>query len=204
VASSQEKYAPHRSEGPLLEPSFYGRRDRVTAHKAHARRKKRFGVLYDKVCSLEVLWVAWEQMRHNRCAPGIDGETGPGTSAKAIPSGQGTTPANVIDSLTMLAASTGRKTLTADYYAGCPVRSTSTKFPTRKSRTPPSPPISRKESASASGPLSRRSSKSLAKTCRSGSHSLLHLALELSSGTLVSRRKNKCGNNDPLAVEHAL
>ncbi|MGA8293352.1 MAG: hypothetical protein WB820_12770, partial [Rhodoplanes sp.] len=61
-----------RSEGPLLEPSFYGRRDRVTAHKAQrtpkekvrvlqrklyraakAQPKRTFGVLYDKVCSLE-------------------------------------------------------------------------------------------------------------------------------------------------------
>jgi hypothetical protein len=32
-----------RSEGPLLEPSFYGRRDRVTAKRLNARRKKRSG-----------------------------------------------------------------------------------------------------------------------------------------------------------------
>src|ERR1700751_1049081 len=70
------------------------------------------------------------------------------------------------------------KTPTVDYAAGCLVRSTSTKCPTKKSRTSSSPPISRPENAWASRPLSRRSSKSLAKTCKSGSLSLLHLDLE--------------------------
>src|SRR6202030_831015 len=65
----------------------------------------------------------------------------------------------------------GSKTPTVDYAAGCLARSTSTKCPTKKSRTSSSPPISRPESAWASRPLSRRSSKSLAKTCKSGSHS---------------------------------
>src|SRR5580700_652202 len=63
------------------------------------------------------------------------------------------------------------KTPTVDYDAGCLVRSTSTKCPTKKFRTSSSPPISRPENAWASRPLSRRSSKSLAKTCKSGSHS---------------------------------
>src|SRR5678810_867458 len=68
---------------------------------------------------------------------------------------------------------------TADYDAGCRVRSTSTKCPTRKSRTSSSPPISRPESALASRRLFRQFSKSLAKTCKSGSRkALLHLALE--------------------------
>ena len=44
---------------------------------------------------------------------------------------------------------------------------------------PGSPPISRPENAWASRPLFRQSSKSLAKTCKSGSRkALLHLALE--------------------------
>ena len=59
---------------------------------------------------------------------------------------------------------------TVDYAAGCLVRSTSTKCPTKKSRTSSSPPTSRRENAWASRPLSKRSSKSLAKTCKSGSH----------------------------------
>src|SRR6185437_2377801 len=63
------------------------------------------------------------------------------------------------------------KTPTVDYDAGCLARSTSTKCLTKKSRTSSSPPISRPENAWASRPLSRRSSKSLAKTCKSGSHS---------------------------------
>src|SRR4029077_14731800 len=62
----------------------------------------------------------------------------------------------------------GSKMPTADYDAGCPVKSTSTKCPTRKSRTSSSPPISRPENAWASRPLFRQSSKSLAKTCKSG------------------------------------
>src|ERR1700751_6006968 len=72
----------------------------------------------------------------------------------------------------------GSKTPTVDYAAGCLVRSTPTKCPTKKSRTSSSPPISRPENAWASRPLSRRSSKSLAKTCKSGLLSLLHLDLE--------------------------
>ena len=44
----------------------------------------------------------------------------------------------------------GSKKPTADYGAGCRVRSTSTRCPTRKSRTSSSPPISRPENAWAS------------------------------------------------------
>ena len=69
--------------------------------------------------------------------------------------------------------------VSVDYDAGCRVRSTSTKCPTRKSRTSSSPPISRPENALASRLLFRQSSKTLAKTCKSGSRkALLHLALE--------------------------
>ena len=67
----------------------------------------------------------------------------------------------------------GSKTPTADYDAGCLVRPTSTKCPTRKFRTSSSLPISRPENAWASKPLFRQSSKSLAKTCKSGLHSPL-------------------------------
>ena len=42
---------------------------------AKAQPQRTFGVLFDKVCSLEVLWVAWEQVRRNRGAAGVDGET---------------------------------------------------------------------------------------------------------------------------------
>ena len=84
----------------------------------------------------------------------------------------------------------GVENANVDYAAGCLARSTSTKCPTKKSRTSSSPPISRPESAWASRPLSRRSSKSLAKTCKSGSHTPLHLALEsreaLNAETLFS------------------
>jgi RNA-directed DNA polymerase len=42
---------------------------------AKAQPQRTFGVLFDKVCSLEVLWAAWEQVRRNRGAAGVDGET---------------------------------------------------------------------------------------------------------------------------------
>ena len=62
------------------------------------------------------------------------------------------------------------KTPMADYDDGCRVTSISTKCPTKKSRTSSSPPISPPENASGSRRHSRQSSKSLAKTCKSGSH----------------------------------
>lgn len=42
---------------------------------AKVRPKRTFGVLYDKVCREEVLWVAWQQVRRNRGTAGVDGET---------------------------------------------------------------------------------------------------------------------------------
>jgi hypothetical protein len=82
------------SEGPLLEPCVRRRKDCVTAQKAQctplekvrvlqrklyraakAQPQRTFGVLFDKVCSLEVLWFAWEQVRRNRGTAGVDGET---------------------------------------------------------------------------------------------------------------------------------
>lgn len=42
---------------------------------AKAQPQRTFGVLYDKVCSWEVLWVAWSQVRRNRGAAGVDGAT---------------------------------------------------------------------------------------------------------------------------------
>jgi RNA-directed DNA polymerase len=42
---------------------------------AKAQPQRTFGVLFDKVCSLEVLWAVWEQVRRNRGAAGVDGET---------------------------------------------------------------------------------------------------------------------------------
>ena len=42
---------------------------------AKAQPQRTFGVLYDKVCRLEVLEMAWDQVRRNRGAAGVDGET---------------------------------------------------------------------------------------------------------------------------------
>src|ERR1700758_5638747 len=99
----------------------------------------------------------------------------------------------------------GSKTPTVDYAAGCLVRSTSTKCPTKKSRTSSSPPISRPENAWASRPLSRRSSKSLAKTCKSGSLSLLHLDLESRTCGCVGQVAVGCedGDHDVASDTHA-
>ena len=82
------------------------------------------------------------------------------------------------------------KTPTADYDAGCRVRSTLTKCPTKTSRTSSSPPISRRENASVSRRHSRRSSKSLAKTSKFSFHkpvaprSRIHAALFKSKSRL--------------------
>jgi len=92
-----------RSEGPLLEPGFRRRRDCVTAPKAQctpfekvrvlqrklyraakAQPQRTFGVLYDKVCRLEVLEVAWDQVRRNRGAAGVDGETIEAIEARGV------------------------------------------------------------------------------------------------------------------------
>ncbi|MGI2262028.1 hypothetical protein ACRRVA_01800 [Candidatus Cardinium hertigii] len=45
-------------------------------HQAAKKDKKRtFGILYDKVCQLEVLWVSWLRVQKNKGAPGVDGRT---------------------------------------------------------------------------------------------------------------------------------
>ena len=52
---------------------------------AKAQPQRTFGVLFDKVCSLEVLWVAWDQVRRNRGAAGVDGETIEAIEARGAP-----------------------------------------------------------------------------------------------------------------------
>jgi RNA-directed DNA polymerase len=42
---------------------------------AKAQKERRFGVLYDKVYRTDILWAAWEQVRANGGAAGIDGQT---------------------------------------------------------------------------------------------------------------------------------
>jgi len=52
---------------------------RVLQSKLHQAAKEdlgpTFGILYDKVCQLEVLWIAWISVQRNRRAPGVDGRT---------------------------------------------------------------------------------------------------------------------------------
>lgn len=42
---------------------------------AKAQKERRFGVLYDKVYRADTLWAAWEQVRANGGAAGVDGQT---------------------------------------------------------------------------------------------------------------------------------
>jgi RNA-directed DNA polymerase len=42
---------------------------------AKAQKERRFGVLYDKVYQKDVLQMAWQQVRSNRGAAGVDGQT---------------------------------------------------------------------------------------------------------------------------------
>ena len=42
---------------------------------AKAQKERRFGVLYDKVYRDDILWEAWERVRANKGAAGVDGQT---------------------------------------------------------------------------------------------------------------------------------
>jgi RNA-directed DNA polymerase len=42
---------------------------------AKAQKERRFGVIYDKVYRTDILWEAWERVRANKGAAGVDGQT---------------------------------------------------------------------------------------------------------------------------------
>lgn len=59
--------APTRARTRQLQRALY--------RAAKASPTRRFHALYDKVCDPDILRSAWEAVRANRGAPGIDGET---------------------------------------------------------------------------------------------------------------------------------
>ncbi|MHB8114937.1 MAG: group II intron reverse transcriptase/maturase [Acidithiobacillus ferrivorans] len=62
-----------KAENTSLERVQVLQRKLYLAAKTNPTRK--FGVLYDKVCQIDVLWMAYKQVRANKGAPGIDQQT---------------------------------------------------------------------------------------------------------------------------------
>ncbi|AWK13660.1 reverse transcriptase domain-containing protein [Candidatus Fukatsuia symbiotica] len=62
-----------KAENTSLERVRVLQRKLYLAAKTNPTRK--FGMLYDKVCQIDVLWMAYKQVRANKGAPGIDQQT---------------------------------------------------------------------------------------------------------------------------------
>ena len=59
-----------KAQNTALEKTRVLQRSLYLAAKANPKRK--FGILYDKVCRIDILYQAYAQVRSNRGAPGID------------------------------------------------------------------------------------------------------------------------------------
>ena len=62
-------------EGKHLPPAKVRRLQNRLWAAAKQSSGRRFHALYDRICRSDVLWEAWERVRANRGAAGVDGET---------------------------------------------------------------------------------------------------------------------------------
>jgi len=70
---------PVTAKGQSLRAQRTNRKVRVLQEilytAAKKDKKRTFGILYDKACRWEVLWIAWIRVQRNKGAPGVDGRT---------------------------------------------------------------------------------------------------------------------------------